>query len=100
MGALIDSQEFIESLESRGLVIVSLKELRRLMVIDVDYERQKLLEKKALTVSEIIKHRLLRVTSKTSIYRMIESKKIKKHEYYTENGKLYINTEAIKRLAS
>jgi hypothetical protein len=100
MGALIDSEEFIGNLEARGLVIVSLKELRRLMVFDVDYERQKLLEKKALTVSEILKHRLLRVTSKTSIYRMIDSKKIKKHEYYTENGKLHILTEAIKRLSS
>lgn len=93
----IDANEFIETLKSHGLVIVSVNEFEA----GKAEIRRRLMRKKALSLKEIVDHKLLPVKSKKGVNDWILSGKIKPTETYQEqSGKktVMVLTSAIKRL--
>lgn len=93
----ISAVEFIESLKSQGLVIVSLHEYEA----SKDLTRKRLMRRKALSLKEIADHKLLPVKSKKTVSDWILNGKIKPTETYREkNGqqRVMVLTSAIIRL--
>jgi hypothetical protein len=93
----INASEFIEQLQSKGLVIVSVKDFEA----GKEIARRKLMRRKALTLSEIANNGLLPVKTKKGVNDWIISGKIKEYETYTEGtGKkrVMVLTSAIIRL--
>ncbi len=93
----INASEFIEQLQSKGLVIVSVKDFEA----GKEIARRKLMRRKALTLSEIANNGLLPVKTKKGVNDWIISGKIKEYETYTEwTGKkrVMVLTSAIIRL--
>lgn len=93
----IDANEFLETLRMRGLVIVSVKEFEAAK----ELERKKLMKRKALSLSEIVKAGFLPLKRTKSVNDWILSGKIKANEWYQEQtGKkrIMVLTAAIKRL--
>lgn len=96
-GTYIDANEFIETLLAKGLVIVSAKEFEA----GKDIERRKLMRRKSLSLSEIVKAKLLPLETVKGVNDWIISGKIKEGEWYKESGgykKVMVLTAAIKRL--
>lgn len=93
----IDANEFINELQSRGLVIVSVNEFEA----GKEISRRKLMKRKALTLKEIVDHKLLPLTSKRGVENWITNEKIKPEEVIQEQtGKkrILVLTSAITRL--
>lgn len=93
----IDANEFIETLLAKGLVIVSAKELEA----GKEIERRKLMRRKSLSLSEIVKAKLLPLSTAKGVNGWIVSGKIKDGEWYQESSgykKVMVLTSAIKRL--
>jgi hypothetical protein len=96
-GTLIDANEFLETLMAKGLMIVSVKEFEA----SKDIERQRMMRKKALTLTEIVRCGLLPVKTSKGVNDWILNGKIKPGEYYQESKgykRIMILTAAIKRL--
>lgn len=94
----INASEFIDQLQSKGLVIVSVKDFEA----GKEINRKRLLRKKALTLAEIANNGLLSVKTKKGVNDWILSGKIKAHETFTETtGKkrVMVLTSAIIRLS-
>lgn len=93
----INASEFIEMLQVRGLVIVSVDEYEAVK----EMKRKKLMKRKALSLSEIAENNLLPVSSKKGVNDWILSGKIKPDETYREEAgkkRVMVLTSAIKRL--
>jgi len=93
----ISASEFIETLLSKGLVIVSVKEFEA----GKELHRKRLMKRKSLSLTEIADARLLPVKNKKTVNDWILSGKIKPEETYREaSGKkrVMVLTAAIKRL--
>lgn len=93
----IDANDFIETLKSKGLVIVSMAEHE----VAKDYAQKMALKKTSLSCKEIADLELLGKVNKKTIQRWIENGKIKDNEWYNEsNGcnKIMILSSAVKRL--
>jgi hypothetical protein len=83
--------------KDRGLVIVSVKEFEA----GKEIIRKKLMKRKALSLSEIVEHRLLPLKTTKGVNDWIIAGKIKATEWYQEQEgykRIMIATEAIKRL--
>jgi len=96
-GTLIDAHEFMETLIAKGLMIVSVKEFEAGKQI----ERNRMMRKKALTLTEIVRMRLLPVKTSKGVNDWILNGKIKTGEWYQESKgykRIMILTAAIKRL--
>ena len=93
----IDANEFMETLLAKGLVIVSVKELQASKEID----RNRLMRRKALSLSEIVRANLLPLKTVKGIADWIRTGKIKPGETYQEKSgykRVMVLTSAIKRL--
>lgn len=93
----IDANDFIETLKAQGLVIVSAKEFEA----NKDIERNRLMRRKSLSLSEIVKAKLLPLQTVKGVRGWILSGKIKENEYYQEASgykRVMVLTSAIKRL--
>lgn len=93
----IDANEFIETLKSHGLVIVSVREYEATK----DVFRKKLMRRTALSLSEIADNNLLPLRNKKGVNDWILSGKIKPAETYREESgkkRVMVLTSAIKRL--
>lgn len=93
----INASEFIETLKSQGLVIVSAHEYEATK----DMDRKRLMRRKALSLKEIADHRLLPVKDKKTVNDWILNGKIKPAETYRETGgkrRVMVLTIAIRRL--
>lgn len=93
----IDANDFIETLLAKGLVIVSVKEFEA----GKDIERRKLMRRKSLSLTEIVRAKLLPLATVKGVMDWIHSGKIKEGEWYQEASgykKVMVLTAAIKRL--
>jgi len=93
----IDADDFIETLKSKGLVIVSVKDFEA----SKDIERNRLMRRKSLSLREIVRAKLLPLQTVKGVKDWILSEKIKKNEWYQEASgykRVMILTSAIKRL--
>lgn len=93
----INAAEFIETLKSQGLVIVSVYEYEATK----DMRRKKLMRRKSLSLNEIAENNLLPIGSKKGINDWIIAGKIKPEETYREESgkkRVMVLTSAIKRL--
>jgi hypothetical protein len=93
----INANDFIETLKSHGLVIVSIREFEA----GKDLLRKKLMRRKALSLKEIADNKLLPVKDKKTVNDWILNGKIKPTETYQEaNGckRIMVLTSAIRRL--
>lgn len=93
----IDANEFIETLLAKGLVIVSVKELQA----SKDIDRNRLMRRKALSLSEIVRANLLPLKTVKGIADWIAKGKIKPGETFQEASgykRVMVLTSAIKRL--
>lgn len=93
----IDANEFLETLQAKGLVIVSAKELQANKEID----RNRLMRRKALSLSEIVRAELLPLKTVKGVMDWIAKGKIKPGETYQEASgykRVMVLTSAIKRL--
>ena len=93
----IDANEFMETLVAKGLVIVSVKELNASKEID----RNRLMRRKALSLSEIVRAELLPLKTTKGVNDWIISGKIKPSETFQEASgykRVMVLTSAIKRL--
>jgi hypothetical protein len=93
----INANDFIDSLHSKGLIIVSAREYEATKDID----RRRVMKKKAITLKEIIDFKLLPVKSKKGVENWIKLGKIKSTETYREatgNNRIMVLTSAIRRL--
>ena len=93
----IDANDFIETLLVKGLVIVSVKEFEA----GKELQRNRLMRRKALSLSEIVKAKLLPLATVKGVNGWILSGKIKEGEWYQESSgykKVMVLTAAIKRL--
>jgi hypothetical protein len=93
----INANDFIETLKSHGLVIVSIREFEA----GKDLIRKRLMKRKALSLKEIADHKLLPVNAKKTVNDWIINGKIKPTETYQEaSGKrrVMVLTSAIRRL--
>lgn len=96
-GTLIDANEFMETLISKGLMIVSVKDFEA----SKEIERRKMMRKRALTLTEIVRLGLLPVKTTKGVNDWILSGKIKPTEWYQESKgykRILVLTAAIKRL--
>jgi hypothetical protein len=93
----INANDFIETLKSHGLVIVSINEFEA----GKDAVRKRLMRRKALTLKEIADNRLLPVKDKKTVNDWILNGKIKPNETYREatgRKRVMVLTIAIRRL--
>lgn len=93
----INANEFLETLEKRGLVIVSAREHEA----GKDLVRKRLMRRNALSLKEIADHNLLPVKNKKTVNDWILSGKIKANETYKEKDghhRVMVLTSAIIRL--
>lgn len=93
----INANDFIESLQLKGLIIVSAREYEATKDID----RRRAMKKKSLSLKEIVDYKLLPVKSKKGVENWITLGKIKPDETYRETGgkkRIMILTSAIRRL--
>jgi len=93
----INANEFIESLLSKGLIIVSASEFEA----SKDIERKRAMRKKALSLKEIVDYKLLPLKSKKGVESWITRGKIKPEEIYRESSglnRVMVLTSAIRRL--
>lgn len=93
----INANDFIETLKSHGLVIVSISEFEA----GKDAVRKRLMRRKALTLKEIADNRLLPVKDKKTVNDWILNGKIKPNETYQEatgRKRVMVLTIAIRRL--
>lgn len=93
----INASEFIETLQARGLVIVSAAEFE----LNNNLLRHRYMKRKSLSLSEIVSAKLLPLKSTKAISDWIEKGKIKPEETYREKTgqqKVMILTSAIRRL--
>jgi hypothetical protein len=93
----INANDFIETLKSHGLVIVSIREFEA----GKDAARKRLMKRKSLCLKEISDHRLLPVKNKKTVNDWIINGKIKPNETYQESTgrkRVMILTTAIRRL--
>lgn len=93
----IDANEFMETLLAKGLVIVSAKDL----VANKEIDRNRLMRRKALSLSEIVRAELLPLKTVKGVMDWIHSGKIKPGEWYQEKSgykRVMVLTAAIKRL--
>lgn len=93
----INANDFIETLKSQGLVIVSLSEFE----LNNSLIRKRLMKKKAVSCAEILQGKLLPLKTAKGIIDWTLNGKIKETEFYNESTgkrKLMIMTSAIKRL--
>lgn len=93
----INANEFIEMLKLQGLVIVSASEFEA----SNQLRRKKLMKRKSLSLSEIVKAGIFPIKTTKSLLHWIENEKIKPGEWYQEQEgrkRMMISTEAIKRL--
>jgi hypothetical protein len=93
----INANDFIETLKQQGLVIVSVNEFESGKAL----VRQKLMKRPALSLVEIVRHRLLPLGNPKSVLHWTNSGKIKPNEWYQEQEgrkRIMILTSAIRRL--
>jgi hypothetical protein len=93
----INANDFIESLHSKGLIIVSAREFEA----SKDIDRRRIMKKKSLTLKEIVDFKLLGLKSKKGVESWINRGKIKPDETLREaTGKrrILVLTSAIRRL--
>ena len=93
----INANDFIETLKSQGLVIVSIHEFEA----GKELARKRLMRRKALTLKEIADHKLLPVKNKKTVNDWIVNGKIKPTETYQEKAgqkRVMVLTIAIRRL--
>lgn len=93
----ISADEFIATLEKRGLCIVSVAEFEA----GKDILRRRLMKRNVVTIKEIVDHKLLPLTSKKGVEGWISSGRIKSEEVIREaHGKkrTLVLTTAIIRL--
>lgn len=93
----INATEFIETLKAHGLVIVSASEFEASKQI----KRKKLMKRKALSLSEIVKAGFFPIKSTQSLLHWTINGKIKPTEFYKEStgyNRVMISTDAIRRL--
>lgn len=93
----INASDFIETLKSQGLVIVSMAEHEA----GKEIAQQRALRKKSLSCKEVADLELLGKVSKRTVNQWIQNGKIKAGEWYKEAGGKQQNmilTIAIKRL--
>lgn len=96
---LIDVNEFMKTLEARGLVIVSATEFEAGHLMKLEAKRKQYLKKSSLTFKEVLELKLLPVTTKQGIENWIKTGKIKEGETFLSNeGKRMMLTSALKRL--
>ena len=87
----------MESLLSKGLIIVSAREFEA----SKDLERKRVMRKKSLSLKEIVDFKLLPLKSKKGVESWINRGKIKPDEIYREAtgiNKIMVLTSAIRRL--
>ena len=98
MENVIKISEFIKTLKSEGLVIVSVKELDRLTGQKVLLNRKDLLKRQALTIREMLLLEVLPVKTKQGIRYWIEDGTIMESEVIrNHNGLIKIRTSFLKR---
>ncbi|WP_281321987.1 hypothetical protein [Flavobacterium aestivum] len=93
----INASDFIESLQSMGLIIVSAREFEA----SKDLDRKRMMRKKALSLKEIVDFKLLPLKSKKGVESWISRGKIKSDEIFQEQTgqkRIMVLTSAIKRL--
>ena len=93
----INANDFIETLKNNGLIIVSAAEYEATK----DLQSRKMMKRKAISLKEIVEHRLLPLKTKKGVQDWIDNQKIKPVEWYTEKGsqnKIMVLTAAIRRL--
>lgn len=93
----INANDFIQTLKDQGLVIVSIKDFES----GKEIERNRLMRRKALSLSEIVKAKLLPLETTKGVNDWIISGKIKANEWYQEAAgykRVMVLTAAIKRL--
>lgn len=93
----INAVEFLETLKDHGLVIVSAREYEATK----DLQRKRLMKRKSLSLLEIVNNNLLPLKSTKAVIDWTISGKIKKDEWYQEEGgkkRIMILTIALKRL--
>lgn len=96
-GTLIDANEFMETLIAKGLMIVSVKEFEA----GIQMEQKRLMRKKYLTLTEIVRAKLLPLKTSKGVIDWITDEKIKPTEWYREtkgHKRVLVHTSAIKRL--
>ena len=94
---LVDINDFMSVLQERGLLIVSAAEFE----VGKNLKRKQLMKRKALSLKEIIDHKLLPIGSKEGLNKWVRNGKIKPDETYVESEgmkRIMILTSAIKRL--
>lgn len=73
MDQFIKTSEFISQLKKQGLVIVSISELEKIAKVDKSLKRRDLLNRKWLTLRELLMLELLPVKTKTTLERWIQN---------------------------
>lgn len=98
MTSVIKASEFVKYLKKEGLVIVSQKELDNLSGKKLLQNRNDLLNKKWLTIRELLSLELLPVKSKQAIRKWIENGIISSKEVLTDSrGIIKISTSFLNR---
>ena len=93
----INANDFIETLKSHGLVIVSIHEFE----LGKDAVRKRLMRRKSLSLKEIADHKLLPVKDKKTVKDWVLNGKILPTETYQEAAgrkRVMVLTAAIRRL--
>lgn len=99
METIIKAADFLDLLKNEGLVIISKKELEKLNSENLLQIRKDLMRKKWITISQVLKMKLLPVKTKTSIERWIKDGTIKQEEVTKKaNGIILINANFLNRL--
>lgn len=99
MSATIKISEFMDHLKANDLVIVSRKDLLDSARIDLDLKRYDLLQKKDISIKEIVDAKFLPVTTKAGVRNWITDGRFKELEVFKNTaGQIRILTSAIKRL--
>lgn len=96
---LIDANEFMKTLQEKGLLIVSAAEFEAGHILKLEAKRKLMLKRPSLTFKEVLDLKLLPITTKTGIENWIKTGKIKETEIMiSKEGKRMILTSALYRM--
>lgn len=89
--------DFLDYLKKNDLVIVSASEFQANKQIELSALRGRLMKKRAIRISDIVKAQLLPYKSKTSVDRWVKNKLTENiHWYRDKAGRIMVLTEAVK----
>lgn len=99
MREVVDMKNFVSHLENNGLMIVRKEDYIQKSGLDIIKKQKAFYQRKNVTLLEILKAKVVNVTTKQALRAWIDTGKIRDDEHYkTKKGVIMVRVSAIQRI--